>query len=62
MGPYHQGLHFFSRTQFQYRFAVRFLQILQLLLVLLANILRIGAKGVLHPLLRILDPLTCRLF
>ena len=38
------------------KLAIGLLQILELLLVLFANVERIGAQGVLHPALGILDP------
>jgi len=44
------------RTQLQHGFAVSFLQLLELALVLLAHVLRLGAQRVLHPALVVLDP------
>lgn len=43
--------------QFEHRLAVGFLQILQLFLVLLTKILRIGSKRVLYASFTIIDPL-----
>ncbi|WP_236694934.1 hypothetical protein, partial [Rhodobacter capsulatus] len=54
--PLHEGRQLFSGTQFQHRLAIGFLQILELLFVLLANIERVGAQGILHAPLRVLDP------
>jgi hypothetical protein len=50
------GRPIFSGTQLQHRLAVRFLQRLELRLVLLADILRLGLQRVLHPSLGLIDP------
>lgn len=54
--PHHEGLELFSRTKLQHRLAIGLLQILELLLVLFADVDRVGAQRVLHPALGILDP------
>ncbi len=47
---------FFSGTQLQHRFAVRFLQLLELALILLPHVLGLGTQGVLHPALAVIKP------
>jgi hypothetical protein len=50
------GRPIFSGTQLQHRLTVRFLQRLELRLVLLADVLRLGLQRVLHPGLGLIDP------
>lgn len=46
----------FSGTQLQHRFPVGLLQLLDLLLVLLTDVQRVGTQRVLHAPLRLIDP------
>src|SRR5690606_38485489 len=51
-----QGLQFFSRAQLQHGLAIGLLQVLELALVLLAHVLRLGAQRVLHAGFGMLHP------
>jgi hypothetical protein len=52
-----QGRKFFSGTQFQHGLPIGFLQLTQLLFVVLLDLQGFGAQGVLHPALALLNPL-----
>ena len=55
--PRPAGIPIFSCAGLQHRLAVRFLQILQLLLVLIPEVLRVRTKRVLHAALAVFNPL-----